>query len=631
MLSAVTLAASFVPGWEAVAYASAAFGSVHAIQEAWETLAKRKLDVHVLMLVAALGALASGHPREAAILLFLFALSETLESFAMAKTQSAIEGLVKLRPDSALRVTDKGEEEVPVESLVVGDHVKVLPFQGVPVDGEVFAGNSSVDESAMTGESRTVPKQIGDRLLAGTQNLDGVLTMSVTAAHGQTMLEKIVELVRDAQENKASGERISEWFGQRYTFFVIGAAAVAFAIRLLMQQPTPEAFYAALTLLVALSPCALVISVPATTLSALAWSARNGMLVRGGEFIENAGQISTVFLDKTGTLTAGTFELVEVCVCAPALVSGGVCREDHACWHRGENPSDEASRMLAIAAALESASTHPLATAIVEKAKDWEIPLPPVDDLRSVPGHGVEGLVDGQVVRVGQRRMFESWPPEIEEHINAFAKQGFTTALLQVGDKFAALALADKPRAEATRAVESLRRFGVKRVAMLTGDQRETANAVANEVGVEEVHAALLPADKERLVREAVANGEKVMFVGDGVNDAPALALAHVGVAMGGLGSDIALNAADVVIMQDRLDKIPDLLSLGKRTNGIIRANLLFAGGVIGMLALISFAWDWVFPAYRNWALPIAVVGHEGSTVLVILNGLRLLAHRKSA
>jgi Zn2+/Cd2+-exporting ATPase len=629
VLSAATLAASFVPNWEAVAYASAAFGSVHAIQEAWESLQRRRLDVHVLMLVAAVGALALGHAQEAAILLFLFALSGTLEEFAMARTQSAIEGLIKLRPDTALRVTPVGDVEVPVGEVLAGEKVRVLPFQTVPLDGDVLEGSSSVDESAMTGESHPSNKEPGSRVLAGTQNLDGALVIRVTAASGQTMIEKIVDLVRNAQENKASGERISEWFGQKYTFFVIAAAVVAFGLRAaLMNQPVPTALYAALTLLVALSPCALVISVPATTLSALATSARQGMLVRGGEYIENAGHITTAFLDKTGTLTAGKFDLVEVCVCGPALVAAGVCREDEGCWHRGESPSVEAQKMLSVAAALESASTHPLAAAIVAKAEEWSLPLPVVEDIRSVPGYGVEGRVEGRTVKIGQRKFFDDLPPEFEEHVSAFAQQGFTTAVLQMGDRYAAIALADRPREEAKAAVEAMRKAGVNRIAMLTGDQPATAKAVASEVGIDEVHAALLPTDKERLVREAVERGEKVLFVGDGINDAPALALAHVGVAMGGLGSDIALNAADVVIMKDRLDKVPALIDLGKKSNNIIRGNLLFAGGVIGLLALISFTWDLVFPEQRNWALPIAVVGHEGSTVVVILNGLRLLGYR---
>jgi len=617
-----------VPNWEAVAYASAVFGSVHAIQEAWESLQRRRLDVHVLMLVAAVGALALGHAQEAAILLFLFALSGTLEEFAMARTQSAIEGLIKLRPDTALRVTPVGDVEVPVGEVLAGEKVRVLPFQTVPLDGDVLEGSSSVDESAMTGESHPSNKEPGSRVLAGTQNLDGALVIRVTAASGQTMIEKIVDLVRNAQENKASGERISEWFGHKYTFFVIAAAVVAFGLRAaLMNQPVPTALYAALTLLVALSPCALVISVPATTLSALATSARQGMLVRGGEYIENAGHITTAFLDKTGTLTAGKFDLVEVCVCGPALVAG-VCREDEGCWHRGESPSVEAQKMLSVAAALESASTHPLAAAIVAKAEEWSLPLPVVEDIRSVPGYGVEGRVEGRTVKIGQRKFFDDLPPEFEEHVSAFAQQGFTTAVLQMGDRYAAIALADRPREEAKAAVEAMRKAGVNRIAMLTGDQPATAKAVASEVGIDEVHAALLPTDKERLVREAVERGEKVLFVGDGINDAPALALAHVGVAMGGLGSDIALNAADVVIMKDRLDKVPALIDLGKKSNNIIRGNLLFAGGVIGLLALISFTWDLVFPEQRNWALPIAVVGHEGSTVVVILNGLRLLGYR---
>jgi len=618
------------PVW--VSWLAVAFGSVHALEEGWDSIRRKEFDVHILMLIAAGGSIAVGHPNEAAVLLFLFALAGTLEEFAMARTKSAIEGLIKLRPDEAIRVHADGHEtRVPVGEIVVGDLVRVPGFQGVPLDGVIVEGITQADESAMTGEARPVDKKEGDRMLAGTQNLEGVVLIRVTAASGATMLEKVVALVNDAQENKASGERISQWFGQRYTFFVLGAALLSWGIRLAIGQAPPQALFASLTLLVALSPCALVISTPATTLSALAWAARRGMLVRGGEFIETLGKIDTVFLDKTGTLTEGRFALTEICVCGPALVGAGVCKDDGGCWHPGEDPSQAARAMLGLAAALEQHSTHPLASAIVRKAGEWELPLPTVENVRVVPGKGVEAHWQGSTVRIGQRKFFDDMPPEFEEHVKVFAERGETIAILNAGDQWAALTMADQPKPGVREALDKLRARGIKRIAMLTGDQPATAQAVAAQVGIDEIHAGLLPQDKEALVADAIAKGQTLAFIGDGVNDAPSLARAHVGIGMGGLGSDIALNAADVVLMDDKVERISDLMALGRATRRTIRANLVFAGVIIGVLTLVSVFWGALMPSRAELMLPIAVIGHEGSTVIVILNGLRLLAGPRGA
>ncbi len=626
-LCGVSLAVAIFGGPVWASWLAVAFGSVHALEEGWNSLRRKEFDVHILMLLAAAGSIFVGHPNEAGVLLFLFALAGTLEEFAMARTKSAIEGLIKLRPDEAIRVDAQGvETRVPVTSVLVGELIRVPAYQGVPLDGVIVEGVTQADESAMTGESRPVDKTEGDRLLAGTQNLEGVVMIRVTAASGATMLEKVVALVNDAQENKASGERISQWFGQRYTFFVLGAALVSWGIRLAVGEAPPAALFASLTLLVALSPCALVISTPATTLSALAWAAQRGMLVRGGEYIETLGKIDTVFLDKTGTLTEGKFALTEICVCGPALVGAGVCKDDQGCWHPGEDPSQPARMMLGLAAALEQHSTHPLATAIVRKANEWELPLPTVENVKVVPGKGVEAQWQGSVVRIGQRRFFEDMPAEFEEHVKLFAERGETIAILNSGDQWAALTMADQPKPGVREALDKLRARGIKRIAMLTGDQPATAQAVAAQVGIEEVYAGLLPQDKEKLVADAIAKGQTLAFIGDGVNDAPSLARAHVGIGMGGLGSDIALNAADVVLMDDKVERISDLMALGSATRRTIRANLIFAGVVIGLLTLNSVLWGSLMPARAEMMLPIAVIGHEGSTVIVILNGLRLLA-----
>lgn len=607
-----------------IAYIAVALGSPFALQAAAESARNRELDVNVLMVLAAIGAVAVGHPEDAAGLLFLFSLSHTLEHFAMAKTRSAIEGLIQLRPSEAVRIGPQGDERVPVDQLRVGERVRVSAFGQVPVDGEVVEGSGTVDQSAMTGESIPVEKEVGDALLAGTQNLDRALVIEVTAEVGDTTLDKIVALVEDAQQNKASGERISAWFGQRYTFFVVGAFAVAFVVRLGMGVLADEALYRALILLVALSPCAVVISTPATTLSALAWAARNGMLVRGGRFVEAIGEVKTAALDKTGTLTAGKPVLSEVCVCTTTErvgAGGGLCADSDACWMPGRPLSDEARFILRVAAAAEQYAAHPYAEAIVEAARGHELDVPEAQEQRTHPGMGVTARVEGIEVRVGQRRFFEHEGPGLPDdflpHVEEIEAKGMTVAVVQYGERYAALGLHDAPRPNAPEFVRSLRSLGFERVAMLTGDTPNTAAAIAESVGVDEVYAGLLPDDKTRLVDEWVGAGEGVLMVGDGVNDAPALARANVGLAMGGLGSDITLNAADIVLMQDRLERIPELVRLGRKTNRVIRANLLFATLVIASLAVSSL--------FFRLPLPLAVVGHEGSTVLVILNGLRLL------
>ena len=628
-LCGIALALSFYGPLERAAYVAVLFGAYFALKSAWSSLCDREVDVNLLMVLAAGGAVAVGAPKDAAALLFLFSLSSTLESFAMARTKSAIEGLVKLRPDQAILVQAEGDRKVPVESLKKGDTIRVLPFDHIPSDGTILEGNTSLNQAAMTGESQPVSKQPGDTVLAGTQNLEGMLLVSVTSEVGDSTLEKIVSLVREAQDNKASGERISAWFGQRYTFFVLAAFAVSFIARVNTGNDWSSGFYASLTLLVALSPCALVISVPATTLTALAWAARNGMLIRGGEYIERAGHIDTIAIDKTGTLTTGKPELVEICVCSSlelATVSTEAtdnrrCLEETSCWKGGGELSAEASAMLRLAAAAEQYSTHPIAEAIVKAASQQRIVVPEAVGATAVPGLGVTARIDGAEVRVGQRRFFEQdgdeLDPHFASHVENIQADGMTVVILQSGARFAALGLRDAPRPEAAEFLQSVKDQGVTRVVMLTGDTEQTARAIAAELQMSEFRAGLLPEGKTQVLEDLAREGCKVMMVGDGINDAPSLARASVGVAMGGLGSDVALNSADVVLMNDRLSRIPQLLRLGKSTNGIIRANLFFASGVIVVLSVFSFV--------GTLPLPIAVLGHEGSTVLVILNGLRLL------
>jgi Cd2+/Zn2+-exporting ATPase len=368
----------------------------------------------------------------------------------------------------------------------------------------------------------------------------------------------------------------------------------------------------------------LVISVPAATLSALAFAARRGILVRGGEFIERAGTIDTVALDKTGTLTKGRPVLVEICVCSP-VPAGRNCDESDECWNGVGTLSGPAMEILSYAAAAELHSSHPIGEAIRTAAKRHCAPERRLDEEWVAPGLGVSASVEGQRVLVGQPKLFEAeglaLPPDFKEHVAETQAKGHSIAVVAVEGQFAVLGFADEVREEAVDALDRLRKLGVKQFVVLTGDTLENSRAVAGRFGLE-FQAGLSPVEKTGRVCALVAEGRRVAMVGDGINDAPALAQAHLGIAMGGLGSDIAMNAADVVLMRDRLDGIPTLVELGRRANAIIRGNLIFAGGVISLLTLASLAG--VLP------LPLAVVGHEGSTVIVILNGLRLLGGRKA-
>lgn len=619
-LSLIFLVASWVTHLELLAYFSFLFGGAYPVLGAIETAKSKKLDVDILMVIAAVGSLILDRPNEGATLFFLFSLSHALEHYTMDKTRSAIESLMQLRPSTAWVIREGQEIEVPVEEVKIGDHLIIRPQSQVPLDGTILSGSSSLDQSAVSGESIPVSKSIGDSVVGGTLNLEGGLVIVAESTVEDSTLTKIMNLVADAQVNKASGERVSTWFGERYTWFVLLSSIGLLLYKRFVAGQGDEALYSALTLLVALSPCALVISTPASTLSALNWAARNGLLIRGGRFIELAADIDTIAMDKTGTLTRGKPELVEICLCDHVAAGESPCA-DGACWRTGDSFSGEAVNILRYAAAVEQYSDHPIAQAIVRAARRAELDIPEATELRVIPAKGVAARVNGVEIAVGKPALLEEVgnqvPDGFFEHAKEMAAQGMTVALLSFGDEFAALGLRDEPRTEAKEALSLMREVGVTRLMMLTGDNPQTAAAVAEPLNLDLVQASLLPANKTEIIMKEVAEGRRVMMVGDGINDAPSLAAAQVGVAMGGLGSDIALNAADVVLMHDNLKRIPDLIRLGKRTRSIIQTNLIFAGGVIAVLAVLSL--------FGKLPLPFAVFGHEGSTVLVILNGLTLM------
>jgi len=572
-------------------------GGVPAAGTALRTLwAQRRLDIDLLMVVAALAAAAVGAALEGAVLLALFSLSETLENRAMGKARRAVEALMDLRPEFALREGPGGVVEVPVADLQPGDRVILRPGARVPVDGRVVAGAGHLDESTVTGESAPVRKAAGALVHEATVNLDAVLTVEVSRTLATSTVAQMIRLVTEAQAMKSPSERFSDWFGQRYTVAVLLGSVLAYAGFRLAGFAGTEALYRAATLLVAASPCAVVISVPAAILSALSAAARGGVLFKGGAALEGLAEVRTFAFDKTGTLTTGQ-----------AAVTGIVALE-------GDEPA-----FLALVAGLEAQSEHPIAGALRREVAARGIAPALVGEVQSYPSEGISGQDDKGPIWAGNRRMLARMGAGMPDLPPAMRDGAETLVLVGRGAKvLGAVTVADVPRASAAAALVALRASGAD-ILMMTGDRVEVAARIGGQLGLrpDEVHAGLMPADKVRLVDLAAARG-KVAFIGDGVNDAGALARADVGVAMGVAGSEVALQAADVALMAEDMTKLAAARTLSRRTARVIRQNLVLAiGAMIGLV---------IGSAFFNLPLPLAVLGHEGGTVLVVLNGLRLLA-----
>lgn len=550
------------------------------------------LDIDLLMVVAALAAAAVGAALEGAVLLALFSLSGTLEHRAMGKARRAVEALMHLRPDTALRRTPSGVEEVPTASLVAGDTVVLRPGARVPVDGVVATGSGPLDLSTITGESMPVTKGPGDTLNEATVNLSAVLDMVVTRPVADSTVARMIRLVTEAQAARAPSERFSDWFGQRYTVAVLAGSVLAFGGFLALGLDMQAALYKAAVLLVAASPCAVVISVPAAILSALSASARGGVLFKGGAALETLASVRGFAFDKTGTLTTGRAEVRRV-----VAVDG-----------------DEAA-FLGLLAGIEAQSEHPIAAAIrAEADRRGVVPVA----LADVQAHPSEGLTAEGGIWAGNRRMLARMGAD-SGAIDGFDEAAETVVWLGRGAQvLGAAAVADTPRASSAAGLAALRQSGVT-LAMMTGDRRAVADRVGAALGLhaDEIHADLLPGDKVDLIAAMAARGP-VAFVGDGVNDAAALARADVGIAMGAAGSEVALQAAGVALMSDDMTRLAEAHRLARRTARIIRQNLAFALGAMALLVAGGLFWD--------LPLPLAVIGHEGGTVLVVLNGLRLLA-----
>ncbi|HHX89889.1 MAG TPA: cation-translocating P-type ATPase [Paracoccus sp.] len=562
---------------------------------------ERILDIDLLMVVAAVAAAAVGAPFEGAVLLTLFSVSTTLENRALGRARRAIEALMELRPETALRRGPDGTvSEIPAADLRVDDVFVLRPGARVPADGVIASGRGSLDEANITGESMPVAKEPGAQVFEATVNIDGVLDVAVTKSVEESTVARMIALVTEAQAAKAPSERFSAWFGQRYTVAVMIGAVLAFAAFCWLGRGWEDALYRSATLLVAASPCAIVISVPAAILSALSASARGGVLFKGGAALETLAAVDTFAFDKTGTLTTGR-----------ASVTGVVALD-------GDEPG-----FLARLAGLEAQSEHPSAAAIRHEAARRGIEPATVRDVISRPSAGIvgdDGNGGGGQLWAGNARLAAQMGASID-HPALKALAADSQTVIYAGrntQTLGAVTIADQTRATSAPALEALRAGGVGKIVMMTGDRLPVALRIGRELGLkpEEIHADMLPEDKLRMVGELAAGG-KVAFVGDGVNDAAALARADVGIAMGAAGSDVALQAADVALLSEDMGRLAQAQRLARRTATIIRQNLAFAMGA--MVILVTGGLFFELP------LPVAVIGHEGGTVLVVLNGLRLL------
>jgi len=616
-----------LPGWGqlllVVAYVA---GGWDALRRTAGALRRGQMDVDLLMLLAAAGAALVGHWVEGAILLFLFSTGNTLETFAFGHTRRSIRALMELRPEDACVVDDGEERRLPVAELVPGQVVRVRPGDRIPIDGNVVAGSSRVDESTLTGEPLPVAKREGAEVFAGTLNGSGSLDIRVSRPADDTALARVIRLVEEASEAKAPTQSWLEAVESRYALGVIVASGIAVLVPWLgFGWAFHDAFYRAMTLLVVASPCALVISIPATIVSAVANGARKGVLFKGGAHLDALASIRVAALDKTGTLTLGRPELVGVKaledVLPPARVATVGAAADAA------PPSEEVETdLVRLTATVEALSEHPLGDAIVEAARSRGLELAELEGFWSEAGKGVEGTVQGMRVRVGRRSWVEEGvgsplPEELASWVAEEERSAATPVFVAVDGRHAgALAIADRPRPRVREAIEALRRAGLREVVMLTGDDEATARVVAAEVGVDDVRAELFPEDKSRVLEELRRRHGPVAMVGDGVNDAPALAAADVGIALGAAGTDVALETADVVVMGEDLDGLAHAVDLSRRARAVVRQNLVFAVSVMVVLVILALG-GWI-------GLTTGVIGHEGSTVVVVFNGLRLLRAR---
>lgn len=597
------------PAWLAIFcfVAGILSGGFFVAPKAWRSLTRFQLDMNVLMAIAVLGAAFIGQWSEAAVVVLLFSVSELLESFSIARARRAIETLVDLSPPTARVRKGESFEEAPVESVELSAEVEVRPGARVPLDGQVLEGRTSINQAPITGESLPVEKEPGNEVYAGTINGEGRIVMRVTKRSSDTMLARIIHLVEEAQEQRAPSQRFVDVFAKYYTPSVMMLAViVALLPPLAGGQPWAVWFYRALVLLVIACPCALVISTPVSIVSGLTAMARRGVLIKGGAFLESIGRLKALAVDKTGTITRGTTRIT-------AIVPLGGATE---------------AEVIRISAAIDAHSDHPLAKAVVDYARENHIAIPQSVQPASVNGRGAEASLEDHRYFVGNHRFTHELgvcSGEIENRLEQIEARGQSVIVVGhrphdacAGEVIGILAVGDEIRPDATAAVKALHDAGVERVVMLSGDNQRTAEAVAAQVGIDEVHGDLLPDDKIAHIRRLIAEKRHVGMIGDGVNDAPAMAAASIGIAMGAAGTDTAIETADIALMKDDLSKVAEAIVLGRRTLRVIQFNIAFA--ILIKVVFLSLA------VVGRAGLWLAILADTGATLIVIMNSLRLLS-----
>ncbi|MDO0929583.1 heavy metal translocating P-type ATPase [Streptomyces sp. TG1A-8] len=582
LFAATYITGGWEPGWEGL-----------------KALQAKTLDVDLLMVVAALGAAAVGQVLDGALLIVIFATSGALEAVATARTADSVRGLLDLAPTTAARLLPGGgEKTVAAEDLTVGDIILVRPGERVGADGQVLDGASDVDQATITGEPLPVAKRTGDEVFAGTVNGTGALRVRVERDPADSVIARIVKMVGEASETKAPTQLFIEKIEQRYSICMVIATLAVFAVPLAFGSALQPALLRAMTFMIVASPCAVVLSTMPPLLSAIANAGRHGVLAKSAVVMERLGQVDAVALDKTGTLTEGTPRVTEI---RPLPASG----------------LDE-DGLLALAAAAELPSEHPLARAVVDAVRERRLSLPEALNFTSAPGQGVSASVEGRTVQVGSPTRLPATTGPASAAVAELEETGQTAVLvLRDGSPVGVIGIADRLRPDAAATVTALTELTGRTPVLLTGDNERAARHLAAQVGITDVRAGVLPQDKVAAVQEREGQGRKVLVVGDGVNDAPALAAAHTGIAMGKAGSDLALETADAVVVRDELATIPTVVALSRSARRLVVQNLVIAGVFITALV----AWDLL----ATLPLPLGVAGHEGSTVIVGLNGLRLL------
>lgn len=615
---------SIGPSWLALAcyVASYGFGGFHTLREAIANLRARRFEIDTLMLLAAIGAAALGKWAEGALLLFLFSIGHALERYAMGRARTAIEALAELAPETATVRRERGTEVVGVEQLQVGDVVIVRPNERLPADGVVVVGQTSVNQAPVTGESVPVDKRpltnakdaletfdrvaAEHRVFAGTINGSGVIEVMVARRAEQSTMARVVTMVAEAQAQRSPTQQFTERFERVFVPLVLALVVLLLFAGVVIDEPFADSFYRAMAVLVAASPCALAISVPSAVLSGVARAARSGVLVKGGGPLENLGTLNSIAFDKTGTLTEGKPRLTDVVAM----------------------PGSSENELLAVALAVEEHSDHPLATAIVSGARermDPRVQVPVAADVESITGRGVRAMVEGERVHIAKPVLFSELPdselpPEVAAANDRLVASGRTTMAVRKGERFlGVIGVMDTPRASAAPLMAELRTLGIERLIMISGDNQQVAEAVARSVGLTEARGDLMPEQKVEAIQSLRREHGKVAMVGDGVNDAPAMANATVGIAMGAAGSDVALETADVALMADDLAQLPFAVGLSRSTSRIIRQNLYVSLGIVAVLIPATIL---------GLNIGTAVLFHEGSTLIVVANALRLLAYR---